>query len=41
VASLMKSRRDPSAKAHAGTVIGTAKADRPEIRSSGHDKPRP
>ncbi len=28
VASLIKSRRDPGAKAHAGTVIGTPRADR-------------
>jgi tellurite resistance protein TerC len=37
VTSLIKASRDPSAKAHAGTVIGTPKTPRKGIRSSGHD----
>lgn len=36
VASLIKARRDPCARAHAGTVIGTPKTARSENRSSGH-----
>ena len=39
VASLIKARRDPSAKAHAGTVIGTPKSSRPENNPAGHDEP--
>lgn len=38
VASLIKARREPFAKAHAGTVIGTPKTARTGIRSSGHDE---
>lgn len=36
--SLIKASRDPSAKAHAGTVIGTPKTLRKGIPSSGHDE---
>ncbi len=39
VASLIKSRRDPSAKAHAGTVIGTHRTARGGARPSGDDRP--
>ena len=38
VASLVRASRDPSAKAHTGTVIGTPKTARNEDRSSGDDK---
>lgn len=39
VASLIKSRRDPSAKAHAGTVIGAPRAAKEGVRPSGQAEP--